>query len=105
MVSIADIQVENRQYDMGHFDFAVVLSTCSEIKPVQTWPTLWNIFHDNEAFILKYDSNHLTVRMHFEQWENCYAQYTGNNKYCLTKYNLETCFIRNFLNSCIIRIL
>ncbi|XP_064076371.1 intermembrane lipid transfer protein VPS13B [Vanessa tameamea] len=45
-VAIADIQLDNAQYDTEQYDFAVVATTRCEAYPLEPWPALWGMFND-----------------------------------------------------------
>ncbi|KAM3969019.1 vacuolar protein sorting 13B [Aphomia sociella] len=67
-VSIADVQIDNMQYDSGQFDFAVVASTRGVQLPPDRWPPLWNMFAERDAFKLRRKDARLALTLQHDKW-------------------------------------
>ncbi|XP_048004674.1 vacuolar protein sorting-associated protein 13B-like [Leguminivora glycinivorella] len=67
VVSIADIQVDNLQYESGNYDFAVVASTRGEQATCDPWPTLWPSA-TGEAFAMRENDARLLLRLRYDSW-------------------------------------
>ncbi|CAH2103450.1 unnamed protein product [Euphydryas editha] len=45
-LSVADVQIDNAQYETEQYDFAVVATTRAEVSTVDRWPALWGMFNE-----------------------------------------------------------
>ncbi|XP_063634454.1 uncharacterized protein LOC134805094 [Cydia splendana] len=67
VVSIADIQVDNLQYESGNYDFAVVASTRGEPPTNDAWPPLWP-GAAGDAFSMRENEARLMLRLCYDSW-------------------------------------
>ncbi|XP_063394354.1 intermembrane lipid transfer protein VPS13B [Cydia fagiglandana] len=74
VVSIADIQVDNLQYESGNYDFAVVASTRGEPPASDAWPPLWP-GAAGDAFALRENEARLMLRLCYDSWTVIDAAY------------------------------
>ncbi|XP_050360676.1 intermembrane lipid transfer protein VPS13B isoform X2 [Nymphalis io] len=66
MVAIADIQLDNVQYDTDQYDFAVVATTRVEARVIEHWPALWGMF--NERIPSKAAKARLLLKTCHDRW-------------------------------------
>ncbi|PZC79662.1 hypothetical protein B5X24_HaOG216061 [Helicoverpa armigera] len=69
ILSIADAQIDNLQYDTGQYDFAVVASTRAEPLAADRWPPLWNMFAERNIFSTRAASARLLFKLQHDKWE------------------------------------
>ncbi|XP_061707410.1 intermembrane lipid transfer protein VPS13B isoform X2 [Cydia pomonella] len=67
VISIADIQVDNLQYESGNYDFAVVASTRGESLTSDAWPPLWPSAA-GDAFAMRENEARLLLRLRYDSW-------------------------------------
>ncbi|XP_063374098.1 intermembrane lipid transfer protein VPS13B [Cydia amplana] len=67
VVSIADIQVDNLQYESGNYDFAVVASTRGEPLAGDAWPPPWPSAA-GDAFAMRENEARLLLRLRYDSW-------------------------------------
>ncbi|XP_022832298.1 uncharacterized protein LOC111360569 [Spodoptera litura] len=75
ILSIADAQIDNLQYETGQYDFAVIASTRAEPLEPDRWPPLWNMFAERDTFATRADTARLELQLQHDKWE------VVNNKY------------------------
>ncbi|CAH0716660.1 unnamed protein product, partial [Brenthis ino] len=65
-VSVADVQIDNAQYETEQYDFAVVATTRAETQVKERWPPLWGMF--NEVFSVRSNEARLLLRTCHDKW-------------------------------------
>ncbi|XP_075990406.1 vacuolar protein sorting 13B isoform X2 [Anticarsia gemmatalis] len=78
-ISIADVQIDNLQYDSGQYDFAVVASTRASPLAPDHWPALWNMFVEEHTFSTRQDDARLLLKLTHDSWSdhlNTYKELT-----------------------------
>nr|XP_034839520.1 vacuolar protein sorting-associated protein 13B [Maniola hyperantus] len=65
-ISIADVQIDNAQYETEQFDFAVVAATRADVQETERWPPLWGMF--NEEFSTKSADARLLLQTCHDRW-------------------------------------
>ncbi|CAH0578321.1 unnamed protein product [Chrysodeixis includens] len=75
ILSIADAQIDNLQYENGQYDFAVVASTRAEPLEEDQWPPLWNMFAEDEPFATRQSSARLLLKLQHDKWDVVSYQY------------------------------
>ncbi|KAH9643537.1 hypothetical protein HF086_016744 [Spodoptera exigua] len=69
VISVADAQIDNLQYETGQYDFAVIASTRSEPLEPDQWPPLWNMFAERNTFAARADIAKFELRLQHDKWE------------------------------------
>ncbi|XP_063545729.1 uncharacterized protein LOC134753720 [Cydia strobilella] len=78
VVSIADIQVDNLQYESGNYEFAVVASTRGEPPTSDAWPPLWPSAA-GDAFAMREKEARLVLHLRYDSWtviDDAYTEVT-----------------------------
>ncbi|XP_045784582.1 vacuolar protein sorting-associated protein 13B [Maniola jurtina] len=65
-ISIADVQIDNAQYETEQYDFAVVAATRADVQDAERWPPLWGMF--NEEFATKSADARLLLQTCHDKW-------------------------------------
>lgn len=65
-ISVADVQIDNAQYETEQYDFAVVATTRAETLVKERWPPLWGMF--NEVFSVRSNEARLLLRTCHDKW-------------------------------------
>ncbi|KAI8430531.1 hypothetical protein MSG28_000768 [Choristoneura fumiferana] len=68
VLSIADIQMDNLQYESGQYDFGVVASTRAAPLARDDWPPLWSAFAARDAFASRQDAARLLLCLRHDRW-------------------------------------
>ncbi|KAJ0183610.1 hypothetical protein K1T71_000033 [Dendrolimus kikuchii] len=68
ILSIADIQIDNLQYESGQYDFAVIASTRAEPLATDRWPPLWSLFCEKETFASRQSEARVLLTAGHDKW-------------------------------------
>lgn len=82
IVSIADAQIDNLQYESGQFDFGVVGSTRAAPLAADRWLPLWNMFAERDTFATRARASRLLLKMTNDKWLVLGNYYNGEYSGC-----------------------
>lgn len=74
---MADLQIDNLQYDSGQFDFAVIATTRAEPLDTDQWPALWNMFAERNAFTTRHKEARLLLKITYDKWKVISHKFSG----------------------------